>query len=156
MIKTTSIPIFQGLFFHIKLLKLLQSSQNTIYSPTSPQHWLLKNFYGVCINHYSRRATWSFATTFLPQTSPTYSFSVEFPQVFDKQIRSMEEEKFYITLRTNTIPFCIKTLRTIQFGYRDKLKAESDLFLSQNIIALVTETHRMVMVFFHRCNLKEK
>ena len=51
----------------------------------------------------------------------------------------MKGEKFHITLTDNTIPFCIKTPRSIPFAYRDKLKAELDLLLSQNIITPVTE-----------------
>ena len=79
------------------------------------------------------------ATTFVPQASSPHLLSTEFPTVFDQNIRSMEGEKFHITLTTNATSFCIKTPRSIPFAYRDKLKAELDLLLSQNVIAPVTE-----------------
>ena len=51
----------------------------------------------------------------------------------------MEGEKFHIYLVDNAVPFCVKTPRTIPFAYRDKLKAELDVFLEQGIIAPVTQ-----------------
>jgi len=63
----------------------------------------------------------------------------QYPTVFDGQIRIMAGETFHITLVENAVPFCVKTPRSIPFAYRDKLKAELDLLLDQNIIAPVTE-----------------
>lgn len=63
----------------------------------------------------------------------------EFSTVFDGQIRTMPGEKFHISLTENARPFCVTTPRTISFAYRDKLKQEIDLLVSQEIIAPVTE-----------------
>ena len=62
-----------------------------------------------------------------------------YPTVFDGQIRSMEGEEFSISLASDAKPFCVSTPRSIPFAYRDKLKAELDLLLDQQIIAPVTE-----------------
>jgi len=51
----------------------------------------------------------------------------------------MDRETFHITLREDAVPFCVKTLRSILFAYRDKLKAELDLLQEQGIITPVTE-----------------
>ena len=64
--------------------------------------------------------------------------TLEYPTVFDGQIRSMEGEQFHISLTDDVKPFCINTPRSIPFAYRDKLQAELDLLQSQHIIALVT------------------
>ena len=63
---------------------------------------------------------------------------LEFPSVFDGQIKVMEGEEFHITLTENAKPFCIRTPRSIPFAYRDKLKAELDLLQSQGVIAPIT------------------
>ena len=65
--------------------------------------------------------------------------SSEFPSVFDGNVKVMEGEEFHITLADGAQPFCVRTPRTIPFAYREKLKAELDLLLSQGIIAPVTE-----------------
>ena len=62
-----------------------------------------------------------------------------FPTAFDGQIRVMEGERFHIALTPNAKPFCVNTPRAIPFAYREKLKAEIDLLVSQNVIAPVTE-----------------
>ena len=62
-----------------------------------------------------------------------------FPTVFDGQVRTMEGEEFHISLTTDAKPFCINTPRSIPLAYRDKLKAELDLLLSQEVIAPVME-----------------
>jgi len=79
------------------------------------------------------------AITFIPPVNSNHSLTTKFATVFDEQIRTMEGEKFHITLTANATPFCIKTPRYIPFAYRDKLKAELDLLLSQNVITPVTE-----------------
>ena len=72
--------------------------------------------------------------------SPTQKDMImEFPTVFDGQIGMMDGEEFHISLTHDAKPFCINTPRSIPFAYRDKLKAELDLLLSQNIITPVTE-----------------
>ena len=80
------------------------------------------------------------ATTFVPQSSSinAQTLITQFPSVFDNQIRSMDGEQFHISLTRDENPFCIKALRSILFAYRDKLKDELNLLLSQNIIAPVT------------------
>ncbi len=63
----------------------------------------------------------------------------EFPSVFDGQIRAMPGEEYHISLTDEARPFCMTTPRTIPFAYRDKLKKEMDLLVSQGIITPVTE-----------------
>ena len=62
----------------------------------------------------------------------------EFPSVFDGKIKTMEGEKFHITLAEDARPFCVHTPRAIPFDLRDMLKAELELLQSQGIIAPVT------------------
>ena len=59
--------------------------------------------------------------------------------MFDGQVRTMEGEEFHISLTTDAKPFFINTPCSIPLAYRDKLKAELDLLLSQEVIAPVTE-----------------
>ena len=63
----------------------------------------------------------------------------EFSTAFDGKIRTMPGEKFHIPLTENAKPFCVTTPRTVPFAYRDKLKQEIDLLISQEIIILLTE-----------------
>ena len=63
----------------------------------------------------------------------------QFPTVFDGNIRTMEGEKFSISLKEDAVPFCVKPPRSIPFAYRDKLKTELDLLQEQGIIAPVTQ-----------------
>ena len=63
----------------------------------------------------------------------------EFPSVFNGQICTMPGEKFKISLMSDTRPFCVTAPRTVPFAYREKLKEELDLLVSQNIITPVTE-----------------
>ena len=63
----------------------------------------------------------------------------QFPTVFDGKIRTMEGEKFHITLVEDAIPFYVKTPRSIPFVYQDKLKEELEILQEQGIIAPVTE-----------------
>ena len=49
----------------------------------------------------------------------------------------MEGEEFHISLTTDARPFCINTPRSIPIAYRDKLKSELDLLLSQKVITPV-------------------
>jgi len=88
------------------------------------------------------------ATTFVPQSSPIDSQTLitEFPSVFDNQIRSMDGEQFHISLTCDAKSFCIKVPRSILFAYRDMLKDELDLLLSQNIIAPVTTVTEPIVV----------
>ena len=51
----------------------------------------------------------------------------------------MEGKEFHISLRTDARPFCVNTPRSIPLAYRDKLKSELDLLLTQNNITPVTE-----------------
>ena len=60
----------------------------------------------------------------------------ESPMVF---IRSMNVETFHIHLTDNAKPFCVSTLLSIPYAYRDKLASELELLQLQNIIAHVTE-----------------
>ena len=62
-----------------------------------------------------------------------------FPTVFNGEVRMMEGEEFHISLRTDARPFCVNTPRSIPPAYRDKLKSELDLLLTQNIITPVME-----------------
>ena len=55
----------------------------------------------------------------------------EFPTVFDGHVRTMPGEKFHISLTTDARPFCVTTPRTIPFAYRDKLKKEIEILVSQ-------------------------
>ncbi len=63
----------------------------------------------------------------------------EFSTAFDGKIRTMPGEKFHIPLTENAKPFCVTTPRTVPFAYRDKLKQEIDLLISQEIIIPLTE-----------------
>ena len=63
----------------------------------------------------------------------------EFLSVFDGQIKTMEGEKFHISLTDDAKPFCVNAPRTVPFAYRDKLKEELDLLQQQGIITPVTE-----------------
>ena len=63
----------------------------------------------------------------------------EYPNVFDGKIRTMEGEKFHISLVEGAVPFCVKTPRSIPFAYREKLKAELQTLQDQGIIAPVTQ-----------------
>ena len=47
----------------------------------------------------------------------------------------MDGEQFRIALAENAVPFCVKTLCTVPFAYRDNLKAELELLQQQGIIA---------------------
>ena len=60
-----------------------------------------------------------------PPTSQ--SMMMEFPTVFDGQIKNMEGELFHISLTDDAKPFCVNTPRAIPIAYRDKLRAEFDL-----------------------------
>ena len=71
--------------------------------------------------------------------STAESLASQFPTVFDGNIRTMEGEKFSISLKEDAVPFCVKTPRSIPFAYRDKLKTELDLLQEQGIIAPVTQ-----------------
>ena len=73
-----------------------------------------------------------------PPLSPEYAKN-QYPTIFDGQIRSMEGEKFHISLTDDARPFCVNTPRSIPFAYREKLKAELDLLQAQHIIAPVVE-----------------
>ena len=63
----------------------------------------------------------------------------EFPSVFDGQIKTMDGEKFHITLTSDAQPFCVHTPRAIPFAFREKLEDELDLLQQQGVIAPVTE-----------------
>ena len=63
----------------------------------------------------------------------------EFPSVFEGQIRTMEGEKFRITLTDNAQPFCVNTPRFVPYAFRDKLKEEIALLEAQGVIKAVTE-----------------
>ena len=64
---------------------------------------------------------------------------MEFPTVFDGQIKTMHGEEFHISLTEDAKPFYVNTPRSIPFAYRDKLKVELDLLQAQGIIAPVTK-----------------
>ena len=53
----------------------------------------------------------------------------------------MEGEEFHISLTTDTKLFCINTPHSIPIAYRDKLKSELDLLLSQKVIMPVTDAY---------------
>ena len=57
---------------------------------------------------------------------------LEFPSVFDGQVRTMKSEKFDISVMEEAVPFCV-------FTYREKLKAELELLQEQGIITPVKE-----------------
>ncbi len=69
----------------------------------------------------------------------TEQLMLEFSPVFDGQVRTMPGEQFHISVTDDAKPFCVSTPRTISLAYREKLKAEIDLLVDQNIIAPVTE-----------------
>ena len=79
------------------------------------------------------------AVTEATQPVLTYDIRREFPTVFDGQIRTMEGEKFHITLTKDAQPFSVSTPQAAPFAFRDKLKAELDLLQDQGIITPVTE-----------------
>ena len=62
----------------------------------------------------------------------------EYPTLFDGQIRSMQGEKFHISLLDSIKLFCVNTPRAIPFAYRDKVKAELNLLEEQQLIAPIT------------------
>ena len=64
--------------------------------------------------------------------------TLEYPTLFDGQIRSMQGEQFHISLLDSVKPFCVNMPRAIPFAYRDKLKAELNLLEEQQIIAPIT------------------
>ena len=57
----------------------------------------------------------------------------EFPTVFNRWVRVMNGELFKTNLRDDTKPFCISTLRSISYAFRDKVK-KMDFLQSQGII----------------------
>ena len=63
----------------------------------------------------------------------------EYPNVFDGKIRTMEGEKFHISLVEGGVPFCVKTPQSIPFAYREKLKAKLQTLQDHGIIAPVTQ-----------------
>ena len=66
-------------------------------------------------------------------TVPTQQGVIQmYPTIFDGQIRTMEGEKFHISLRPDLKPFCVNTPRSIPFAYHIKLKD------AQNIIMELT------------------
>ena len=71
--------------------------------------------------------------------NPQGHITSDYPRVFDGVVKMMEGEEFRIVLAEDAQPFCVRTPQTIPFAYRDKLKAELDLLLSQQIIAPITE-----------------
>ena len=72
------------------------------------------------------------------QTKESQNIMREFPSVLDSRIKTIDGEKFHITLAENAKPFCVNTPRAIPYAYRDKLKAELELLQSQGIITPVT------------------
>ena len=64
---------------------------------------------------------------------------MQFPTVFNSNIRVMEGETFHISILSDVVPFCVKTPSAIPFAYRDILKAELELLQNQGIIIPVTE-----------------
>ena len=72
-------------------------------------------------------------------TQQHFDIISEFPSVFDGQIRTMLGVKFHISLTEDARPFCVTTPCTVPFAYRDKLKKEIDLLLTQGIITPVTK-----------------
>ena len=109
----------------------------------------------------SLQSTWDSATvlptTTTPDTTQHQSFTIttslvdqqipitqeqmmiEFPTVFDGNIKIMEGEQSHIHLTDNAKPFRVSTPRTIPFAYHEKLKTELELLQKQNIIAPITE-----------------
>ena len=79
------------------------------------------------------------AATTISQPSSPLDVQHEFPTVFDGQIKTMESKKFRIILTEDAQLFCVDAPRTVQFAFRDKLKAELELLQEQGIIAPVTE-----------------
>ena len=72
--------------------------------------------------------------------SPTSEeLMMEFPTVFDGQIKTMDGEEFHISLTDDAKPFCVNTPRSVPFAYRDKLRAELAVLQTQGIIEPVTE-----------------
>ena len=51
------------------------------------------------------------------QTKESQNIMREFPSVFDGRIKTMDEEKFHITLAENAKPFCVNTPRAIPYAY---------------------------------------
>ena len=64
---------------------------------------------------------------------------LEFPSVFDGQVRTMEGEKFHISVMEEAVPFCVKTPRAVPSAYRKNLKVELELLQEQGIITPVKE-----------------
>ena len=60
----------------------------------------------------------------------------EFPSVFNGQIKTMEGEKFHITLTDDAKPFCVKSPRAIPLPIETNSK---QMLQQQGIIAPVTE-----------------
>ena len=79
------------------------------------------------------------AITTVNKPAPLLNIQREFPAVFDGRIKTMDGEKFHITLTEDAKPFCVNTPRTIPFAFRDKLKVELELLQEQGIIAPITE-----------------
>ena len=72
-------------------------------------------------------------------TGKALEIMLEYPSVFDGRIKTMEGEKFRITLTDDAKPFCIHTPWVIPFAFRDELRAELELLQNQGVIAPVTE-----------------
>jgi len=72
-------------------------------------------------------------------TGKALEIMTEYPSVFDGRIKTMEGEKFQITLTDDAKPFCIHTPRVIPYAFRDKLRTELELLQNQGVIAPVTE-----------------
>ncbi len=72
------------------------------------------------------------------QGEPSNATVADFPSAFDGQVKVTEVEKFHITPKEYTQPFCVHTPQSVPFAYRDKLKAELHHLQAQGVIAPVT------------------
>ena len=100
--------------------------------------WKIAKQFHILPDHYPTPIT---NPSIVAQTKvlPPNDIRSEFPLVFNGEIKTMEGERFHITLSDDAKPFCVHTPRAIPYAYRDKLQAELQLLQQQNIISPVTE-----------------
>ena len=78
-------------------------------------------------------------TTTSDKPVPPLDTQLKYPTAFKGQIKTMDSERFHITLTKDAKPFWVNTPRKVPFAFPDKLKAELDLLQDQGVIAPVTE-----------------
>ena len=109
-------------------MELLSLGKHDIATTLSTTHSIINSKYGHIIT----------SSHYLHSTPYCSLHHLRISHPFDRQIRSMQSEQFYISLLDSVKPFCVNTPRAIPFAHHDKLKAELNLLEEQQIIAPIT------------------